>query len=127
MPSAKPSVGDVFSTSPGHIVRSAARDFRRVLAHELDQAGISLSYYHFLRSLTEQDGLTQAELCARNAIDPASATTTLAKMERAGLIERVRDADDRRKINVFLTREGRKKRSAILRIITNVHTALLAS
>jgi DNA-binding MarR family transcriptional regulator len=53
-----------------------------------------------------ENGLTQAELSRRIGIEMASSTAILDSLESEKLITRVRNADDRRKINVFLTPAG---------------------
>jgi DNA-binding MarR family transcriptional regulator len=53
-----------------------------------------------------QDGLTQAELSRRIGIEMASSTAILDALEGEKLVTRVRNAADRRKINVFLTPAG---------------------
>src|SRR5262249_36196310 len=53
-----------------------------------------------------ENGLTQAELSRRVGIEMASSTAILDSLESERLVSRVRNAADRRKINVFLTRTG---------------------
>jgi DNA-binding MarR family transcriptional regulator len=59
-----------------------------------------------LRNLWVEDGLTQAELSRRIGIEMASSTAILDSLEAQRLVTRVRNAADRRKINVFLTPSG---------------------
>ena len=60
-----------------------------------------------LRMLWDEDGMTQRELGDRVGINGPTMVTALNSMERAGLVKRVQNRTDRRKINVFLTARGR--------------------
>jgi DNA-binding MarR family transcriptional regulator len=63
--------------------------------------------------LWEKDGSTQRELGERVGINGPTMVAALNSMERAGLVKRVQNRDDRRKINVFLTERGRKVKSKL--------------
>src|SRR5690606_21573463 len=62
----------------------------------------------FLRTIWEEDGLTQKEIGRRVGILEAATGSALDKLERRGLIERTRNSADRRKISVCLTERGRE-------------------
>ncbi|HEY4983122.1 MAG TPA: MarR family transcriptional regulator [Pseudolabrys sp.] len=66
-----------------------------------------------LRMLWDEDGMTQRELGERVGINGPTMVTALNSMERAGLVKRVKNRADRRKINVFLTKRGRKLKSIL--------------
>jgi DNA-binding MarR family transcriptional regulator len=90
----------------GILLRTADMTFNRALRDELAEHGITFSQFQHLFRLWENDGLTQVELSRRIGIQMASSTSVLDSLERSGLIRRVRQSADRRKINVFLTRTG---------------------
>lgn len=78
--------------------------------------GLSLSQYEFVRPLIGGDGLPVSRLAERFGIAPATATQILDALERGGLVERKRTAQDRRTVLITLTPEGcrqleRKRRS----------------
>ena len=60
-----------------------------------------------LLMLWEQDGVTQASLVEKLAVEQPTMAGTLKRMERAGLIKRVADPNDRRQAHIHLTRKGR--------------------
>ena len=93
-------------TGIGMLLREADSGFNRYLTAVLAGHGVTFGQFQHLRNLWVEDGLTQAELSRRIGIEMASSTTILDSLESDGLITRVRNASDRRKINVFLTPAG---------------------
>ena len=92
--------------SLGFQVRRCHRAFDRVLNGHLAPSGLSSGFWYFLRALWQEDGATQKRLAQLNNVTEPTAVTLLGAMERLGLIARVRNAQDRRKINVFVTPKG---------------------
>jgi DNA-binding MarR family transcriptional regulator len=93
-------------TGIGMLLRDADTAFNRYLTAQLAAHGVTFSQFQHLRNLWVENGLTQAELSRRIGIEMASSTAVLDSLEAAKLITRVRNAADRRKINVFLTATG---------------------
>ena len=93
-------------TGIGMLLRDADSAFNRYLTAQLAAHGVTFSQFQHLRNLWVEDGLTQAELSRRIGIEMASSTTVLDSLEAEKLVTRVRNAADRRKINVFLTSAG---------------------
>jgi DNA-binding MarR family transcriptional regulator len=81
-----------------------------VLDAELERdAGIPLRWYDVLVHLEETpDGLRMNELAERILYSKSGFTRVVDRMEDAGLVRRVRPANDRRSIFVVLTDEGRE-------------------
>ena len=73
------------------------------------QAGTSLSptLQSVLASIALHGPLSLGDLAAREQVAPPTITKLLGKLDEQGLIERRRDADDRRVILVSLTDAGR--------------------
>jgi DNA-binding MarR family transcriptional regulator len=83
------------------------------MAQRMAPYGVTLPQYYILRELFREDGVTQRELSARlDATEPAT-LVTLRRMEDNGLVVRVRDTADRRKIGVYLTRRGKRLREVL--------------
>ena len=84
----------------------------RLLAHALreriEPLGVVPGQFAQLLALYEQDGLTQAELCARVQIEQFTMANPLSRMERDGLVDRVPDPADRRRSPVRLTPRARE-------------------
>jgi DNA-binding MarR family transcriptional regulator len=99
----------------GHLARDVHRAFSRQLQAKIAAHGVSIGQWFFLLVLWERDGLTQRELSQRVGMMEPTTVTALNGMERRGLVERVRNAHDRRKMNIYLTAKGRGLREALLR------------
>jgi DNA-binding MarR family transcriptional regulator len=99
--------------SVGFTVREVWRLFARCLAPRIAREGVSIGMWFVLRMLWDEDGMTQRELGERVGINGPTMVTALNSMERAGLVKRVQNRDDRRKINVFLTERGHKLKSKL--------------
>jgi DNA-binding MarR family transcriptional regulator len=93
-------------TGIGMLLRDADTAFNRYLTAQLAEHGVTFGQFQHLRNLWVENGLTQAELSRRIGIEMASSTAILDALEAEKLITRVRNAADRRKINVFLTPAG---------------------
>ncbi len=100
--------------STGYLLRDTFRAFSKVLAARISAHGVTLGQWYFLRVLWEEDGLTQRELSQRVGMMEPTTVTALNGMEKRGYVRRVRNTEDRRKVNVFLTRKGRSLRNKLL-------------
>jgi DNA-binding MarR family transcriptional regulator len=97
--------------------------FRRRIAH----TGCTPDQYIILRNLAEADrsGLTQVRLTRSMSSDPNTVASLLERMERLGLVERVRDPKDHRARRVRLKPLGRRRFGAIRRIALNLQSEVL--
>jgi MarR family transcriptional regulator, organic hydroperoxide resistance regulator len=89
--------------SVGYQVRTTHRLLQRMLQIRIEPFGVTLGMWYFLRALWEEDGLTQRELSRRIGTMEPTTLTAIQTMERGGLVKRVRNKDDRRKLHVHLT------------------------
>ncbi len=99
--------------SVGFVVREVWRLFARCLQPRIAREGVTIGMWFVLRMLWDADGMTQRELGERVGINGPAMVTALNSMERAGLVKRVHNRTDRRKINVFLTARGRNLQSKL--------------
>ncbi|HXZ21319.1 MAG TPA: MarR family winged helix-turn-helix transcriptional regulator [Pseudolabrys sp.] len=113
--SSRPRLDRYVSTheSVGFVVREVWRLFARCLQPRIAREGVSIGMWFVLRMLWDEDGMTQRELGERVGINGPTMVAALNSMERAGLVKRVHNRTDRRKINVFLTERGRKLKSKL--------------
>jgi DNA-binding MarR family transcriptional regulator len=81
---------------------------------------IPVGMWSFLRVLWEEDGLTQREISARVGLVAPTTVEQLRNMEKRGLIERRRSAEDRRKIHVHLTPAGKSLKAELLPLALHV-------
>jgi MarR family transcriptional regulator, organic hydroperoxide resistance regulator len=106
--------------SSGYLVRDAHRAFQRVLERRIAAYGVSRGQWYFLRVLWTADGLSQRELSARVGMMEPTTAVALRSMERSQLIRRLRTADDRRKVRVFLTARAKRLRNELLTVARGI-------
>ena len=106
--------GAMCDTTVGYLVRDVHRALARALQSRIASHGVSMGQWFFLRALWDEDGLTQRELSQRVGMMEPTTVTALNGMERRGLVERVRNAHDRRKVNIYLTPKGRALRDVLM-------------
>ncbi len=106
--------------SSGYLVRDAHRAFQRLLERQIAPFGVTRGQWYFLRVLWISDGLSQRELSARVGMMEPTTVIALRSMERTGLIRRVRGADDRRKMRVFLTAKAKRLRNELLTLARGI-------
>jgi len=91
----------------GYLTNYLARLFSRALDDRLSAHGVAVGQFAILLLLWEEDGLTQAELGRRAAVEQPTIANTLIRMERDGLIRRQPDPADRRRAFIYLTDHAR--------------------
>jgi MarR family transcriptional regulator for hemolysin len=90
----------------GRQLARTAKLLTRAFERELALAGGSLPTWLILLSLKSRSWRTQRELAEALGIEGATLTHHLAGLERAGLVTRTRDPDNRRVQRVDLTEGG---------------------
>src|SRR5918996_3532148 len=78
----------------------------RELRKETEQLGVTARQSTLLWLVKRSPGLSLAELAAEEGISPPALSGHVDRLERAGLIERVRASDDRRRVGLRLTDDG---------------------
>lgn len=91
----------------GYALATAARAHRLVLQAMLDQLGLHLGQELIVVDLAEHPGSTQTALVERLGVEQPTVAKSISRMERAGIVTRTPDSEDRRQIRLDLTPEGR--------------------
>ena len=107
--------------SLGYQIRYAYRIFVKALAEELGPYRITTGQWSALRVLWQVEGLSQVELAQRMMVEKASLTAVLKALVVQGLITRVRNTRDRRKLNIFLTAAGKRLKTRALPIADKIN------
>jgi MarR family transcriptional regulator, transcriptional regulator for hemolysin len=107
-PTEAPSSGPPAAEPIGRAVSSSAKVLSRAFERELAGAGGSQPVWLILLALKQQDWRTQQDLAAAVGIEGPTLTHHLDGLDKAGLIERARDPNDRRAVRVELTDAGDK-------------------
>jgi DNA-binding MarR family transcriptional regulator len=78
----------------------------RELRKETEQLGVTARQVTLLWLVKRSPGLSLAELAAEEGISAPALSGHVDRLERAGLLERVRSSEDRRRVGLRLTDEG---------------------
>jgi MarR family transcriptional regulator, transcriptional regulator for hemolysin len=92
----------------GRVLDSTAKLLSRAFDQRLAEAGGTRPGWLILLALKQQRWRTQQDLAGAVGIEGPTLTHHLDAMDKAGLIERSRDPDDRRIVRVELTDAGEK-------------------
>ena len=82
----------------------------------LEPFGLTSVQFALLQRLAQVDGLVQAELGRRMAIEPATLTGIVQRLERDGWVRRDCDPENRRLQRVWLSDKARAAMPALLRV-----------
>ena len=82
----------------------------------LDELGLTYPQYLVMLVLWEGDGLMVSELGQRLSLDSGTLTPLLKRLESAGLVSRLRNAADERRVHIHLTAAGRRLKSRAAKI-----------
>jgi DNA-binding MarR family transcriptional regulator len=111
---------------PSWLAGQVAAAGTRLVADALSSEGVRRQHFVVLTALAERGAASQAELGRRLAIDRSDMHALLGELERGGLVARVRDERDRRRILVELTPAGARALERLDRRIDAAQEALVA-
>lgn len=92
----------------GYSVTRTARAFMRVAERRLRPLRLGVAQVPVLVALDREESLTQAEIAERTQVEQPTAAALLQRMDRAGLIQRSPDLNDRRAIRICLSDHARQ-------------------
>lgn len=90
----------------GRLLYATTIALKKYLENRLRPYGLTAEQFQVLRSLEEDDGITQSELCEVVLKSPANMTRILDRLEKKKYLQRKDNPDDRRSSLVFLTAGG---------------------
>lgn len=93
----------------GYLLKRVQASLRHAMDEALDAHGLSMAQYALLSNLDHEVGLTNAELARRSFVTPQTTIRILKDLERAGLVVRSTDPNNRRQLRASLTRVGRRR------------------
>ena len=97
--------------------------FRRRIAH----LGVTPDQFTVMRTLLENEGITQRRLTELMSSDPNTVASLLERMETAGLVERQAHAKDRRAHWLRLKPRGKRKYEAAREIAVAMQAEVLSA
>ena len=110
----RPSLDELDRPATVRISR-IARLMRHRIDEQLARYGLTGVQMGLLSRLQRSDGLVQAELGRRMAIEPATLTGIVQRLERDGWVRRHGDLENRRLQHVWLTDKAREAMPALQR------------
>ncbi|BBP97984.1 MarR family transcriptional regulator [Burkholderia sp. SFA1] len=89
----------------------------------LEKLGLTYPQYLAMLVLWEADDLTVKEIAARLALDSATMTPLLKRLEAQGYVERVRGVADERQVYIRLTHAGRALKQSARGVPSEIYCA----
>jgi DNA-binding MarR family transcriptional regulator len=89
-------------------IYSAGIAINRVYKPMLDELGVTYTQYLILSALWEKDGMTISAISERLWLEPSTITPAVKRLEAAGYVERRRNKEDERLVQVFLNAKGKE-------------------
>lgn len=100
----------------GRLYPAVYRRFH-VSRRPVDGSDLTPRMLGLLHHLASAGPLTVGELATHLGLSKATATELVTRVEERGLIDRMRDDRDRRRVYVWLTESGRRRASAHTRVL----------
>jgi DNA-binding MarR family transcriptional regulator len=97
-------------------VVTAARNVVAVYRPVLEPLGLTHPQYLVLLALWERSPRSLGELAAELAMDPATLSPLIKRLEAQGRVSRTRNADDERVLDIALTEQGQALRQEALHV-----------
>jgi DNA-binding MarR family transcriptional regulator len=111
----------------GPLLEHLARRMRSESESEIERFGLRARHVIALTLLRDFGQRAQADLAEVLRIDPTNVVGLLNELEDAGLVERRRSAEDRRRHTVALTAEGGRRLTKIEDVLIAVEKRVLSA
>ena len=105
--------------SQGYIIHRLDVQMSLGLQHAFQAKGFNITpeQWGVLNRLWEKEGIHQSALAERAAKDRPNITRILNLLEKNGFIFRTPDGEDKRRLNVYLTEEGKALKQKLIPIV----------
>lgn len=101
------------TTDDWQLLAQVSQAYRTLADTFMDSIGMHRAQAILLCTVCLAEGLTQSEIATQLAVQGATVTSMLQRMEEAGLVTRQRDPNDNRLVRVYATDTGRIKEKEI--------------
>jgi len=95
------------------LLHIAFKKIRKYFYEIADSYGLVPAQLAALRRLWENDGMKNTELGEELSLKTSTVTTLIDRMERDGLVCRIRNKEDRRVVNIWLTEKGKELKEKV--------------
>lgn len=107
-------------------LRHAWHKVSRMYNQKAKAHGLTMSI-GFILLIVDKQGTPSTQLGPRMGMEPTSLSRTLKTMETKGYIYREIDKDDKRKVLIFLTKQGLELRKEVKKVVVEFNEKLLKS
>ena len=107
-------------------LRHAWHKVSRMYNQKAKAHGLTMSI-GFILLIVDKEGTPSTQLGPRMGMEPTSLSRTLKTMETKGYIYREVDKDDKRKVLIFLTKQGLELRKEVKKVVIGFNEKLLQS
>lgn len=108
------------------VVRHLWHKISRLYNHKANEHDLTVSIGFILLNV-DKEGTPSTQLGPKMGMEPTSLSRTLKNMEERGLIYRKTDEIDKRKVLIFLTEEGIKKRKIAKDVVLDFNNNVVSS
>ena len=106
--------------SHGYLLRRAKTLMLEAFETAIAEQGFTFTQYIVLAWLREGIATTAKDICTELVHDSGALARVIDQLAERGLVERSRDADDRRKVELRLTEAGRQSIEAVIPVVVNI-------
>ena len=106
-------------------IRLAQLAVSRVFNEFMRDTGLTHVQYSALRIIAVNNGITQRDLALASGTPQTVMVSSLGKLEKLGLITRLRSEEDRRQYHISLSRAGRALLKKYGKVSRQAHDSLL--
>lgn len=110
----------------GHLLWCADRRASAIFSTEVGDDHMTTTHYVVMVRLFEMGQLSKNHLSQLVAMDPASTQAVIKRLCAVGMVERLPDSHDRRRIILQLTDEGRSKVQQVRALMARINDLVLA-
>lgn len=110
-----------------NLIRSTSllrKNYANFVNKSLSNTDITLSEFAYLKEVVNCDGIAQDELIRNLSIDKAAATRIAQSLEKKEIIQRIRNENNKRFFNVFLTDKGHEYADFIKQTLNDFYKVL---
>jgi len=107
-------------------IRHLWHKISRMYNQKANQHGMTMSIGFILLNI-DKEGTPSTQLGPKMGMEPTSLSRTLKTMEEKGLIRRESGKVDKRKVLIFLTKEGLEKRTMTRDVVYDFNNSLMES
>ena len=95
------------------LIREINARLNSIIVSELAQTGLTLPQIMLIKSLAHGKELTITELAAELSTGKSTIVGIVDRLEKAGLVERRRDGEDRREVHIGFAKNAKERLTAI--------------